>query len=164
MAGLDYGYLTKAADRAAEVRAADDSARLRPGQATVTQAQLDRADGVNVLLLGHVLRAFRLGNSIDSSIPRIQPIATKFLFMRKTAKADAPSTKEPTESEAVEPEPVKAEAPQSRAGASKAEAVVRPAAPASAASMSTPSPAPMAAGKKAKKVKGRRGRRSNTSV
>ena len=43
---IDEGYLSAIAKLAQEVRTADSTARVRPGQARVTQPKLDRADGL----------------------------------------------------------------------------------------------------------------------
>jgi hypothetical protein len=55
----------------------------------VTQGALDRADGVNMLLLGQIVRAFAGAHQRNPTVPRLVPIATRRLFSRKTKKGVA---------------------------------------------------------------------------
>ncbi|HLM74359.1 MAG TPA: hypothetical protein VK459_16755, partial [Polyangiaceae bacterium] len=44
---------------------------------------LDRADGINVLLLGQLIRAFDGAHNINPTVPRLVPISTRRLFNRR---------------------------------------------------------------------------------
>ncbi|KYF87181.1 hypothetical protein BE20_19785 [Sorangium cellulosum] len=86
LANLDDSYAKELATAAKDVRNAAANATNRPADGTVTQGALDRADGINILIMGQILRAFEGAHGIDPTIPRLVPISTRRLFSRKTKK------------------------------------------------------------------------------
>ena len=90
LGGVDEIYLARVAKQAASVRKTAGDASNRSHGAKVTQGQLDRADGLNLFLLGQVIRAFDCARAIDPTIPRLVPIATRHRS-RKGQKADPPA-------------------------------------------------------------------------
>jgi len=73
------------------VRSTTEGARRRPTGGKVTHGELDRADGINMLLLTQIIRAFDGAHALDPTIPRLRPIATRRLFNRTTSsKKKAP--------------------------------------------------------------------------
>lgn len=81
LANLDQGYADEleAAAQAVRTNAAAAQVRSRP----VTQGELDRQDGLNLELLGQIIRAFEHAHDRDPAIPRLVPIATRRMFNRK---------------------------------------------------------------------------------
>jgi len=86
LANLDADYVTELADAASRVRSTAAAAGIRTGTAQATQAELDRADGINILLLGRIIRAFDAANTINPTVPRLVPISTRRLFNRRSSK------------------------------------------------------------------------------
>ncbi len=73
------------------VRSTTEGARRRPTGGKVTHGELDRADGINMLLLAQIIRAFDGAHALDPTIPRLRPVATRRLFNRTTSsKKKAP--------------------------------------------------------------------------
>jgi hypothetical protein len=113
---VDAAYveqLTAAGDRLAT---AAEKTRARSGGGRVSQGMLDREDGANLLLLGHVIDVFEAAHDIDPSIPRLVPIATRRLLgrTRRAAAADKapPADKaSPADKAAPAGAPVSAAAP-----------------------------------------------------
>ncbi|MDI1484095.1 hypothetical protein [Polyangium sp. y55x31] len=88
LASLDAAY-------AAELRAAANAVQTTAAQAgernaarAAAQAGLDREDGVAILLLGQIVRAFDAANDLDPTIPRLLPNSTRRLFSRRTKKKE----------------------------------------------------------------------------
>lgn len=83
------------------VRSTTEGARRRPTGGKVTQGDLDRADGINMLLLGQIIRAFEGAHALDPTIPRLVPIATRRLFNRSSSKKAAlpAADKDPVEAQ-----------------------------------------------------------------
>jgi hypothetical protein len=86
---LDDGYLDRLEAAADALAKAAKKAGARPAGQKVTQGALDRADGVNLLLLGLIIRAFENAHEEDPTIPRLVPIATRRLFSRSGKKKPA---------------------------------------------------------------------------
>jgi hypothetical protein len=89
LGSLDEGYAKELEDGAKKVRATAAAAKARPAGGKVTQGELDRADGLNVMLLGQVIRAFDSAHDRDPTIPRLVPISTRRLFSRSSKKKAA---------------------------------------------------------------------------
>ncbi|MDI1480510.1 hypothetical protein [Polyangium sp. y55x31] len=83
---LDFEYVAKLENAAATLAAAATAASARPAGEKVTQGSLDRADGVNLLLLTHIISAFENAHEQDPTIPRLVPISTRRMFERKVKK------------------------------------------------------------------------------
>jgi len=56
------------------------------------QAALDREDGIAILLLGQIVRAFDAAHDIDSTIPRLLPNSARRLFSRRAKKTSSTAT------------------------------------------------------------------------
>jgi hypothetical protein len=85
-------------DHASEaVRGSEAKARRRSAVARVTQAQLDRQDGINIVLLGQIIRSFEHAHDRDPTIPRLVPIATRRLFSHRAASPAVAGTSPPPE-------------------------------------------------------------------
>ncbi|KYF71321.1 hypothetical protein [Sorangium cellulosum] len=83
---LDKDYVERLEGTAREVTQAAKTAAARPAGQKVTAGDLDRADGINLILLEQIVRVFERANEQDPSIPRLVPIATRRLFSRRTRK------------------------------------------------------------------------------
>ena len=95
LASLDAGYAEELDAAANAVQTTAAKAAERPGGASkADQANLDRADGVNILILGQILRAFENAHDRDATIPRLVPISTRRLFDRNAGKKKATSGEE----------------------------------------------------------------------
>ncbi|APR82467.1 Hypothetical protein A7982_07816 [Minicystis rosea] len=99
---FDADYVASIEDAAARVGKTAAQAGAKSGGTAVTQGALDREDGVNARILGHVIEVFEAAHDIDPTIPRLVPIATRRLFGRhqKVTKpaegaADADEVKAP---------------------------------------------------------------------
>jgi hypothetical protein len=101
LANLDESYAKELDAAAKRVRGAAAQAANRTADRKVTQGALDRADGLNILIMGQILRAFDGAHGIDPTIPRLVPISTRRLFNRNTKKKK-PET-EPENGEETEP-------------------------------------------------------------
>ncbi|WP_437590029.1 hypothetical protein [Sorangium sp. So ce1000] len=90
---LDQDYVERLEETAEELTQAAKTAAARPAGQKVTSGDLDRADGINLILLEQIVRVFERGNEQDPTIPRLVPIATRRLFSRSTRKkaVSAPS-------------------------------------------------------------------------
>ena len=92
-AALDEEYAVELVQAEQEILAAATAARLRPSD--TTQGEIDRLDGINLMLLGEIVRAFEHAHNIDPTIPRPALIATRRIFNRNTKKAPADPAKPP---------------------------------------------------------------------
>lgn len=92
LAQLDKGYVTELDVASLAVRKAQAAASKRNSH-KAQQAELDREDGVQILLLGQIIRAFESAHARDATIPRLVPISTRRLFSRRAKKqaADTPA-------------------------------------------------------------------------
>jgi hypothetical protein len=86
LAALDGEYGKELEGAAKRVRATVAEAGQQGASAVVTQGALDREDGVNVLLLGQIVRAFDAAHNINPVVPRLVPISTRRLFGRAQGK------------------------------------------------------------------------------
>jgi hypothetical protein len=86
LGNLDGDYAKALADAAADVKKTAGDAKKRHSGGKVTQGALDRADGINMMLLGQIIDAFEQANDIDPTIPRLVPISTRRHFSRKAKK------------------------------------------------------------------------------
>jgi hypothetical protein len=94
LANLDAEYAAELTAAGLAVRKAAAAAAQR-SDPKARQAALDREDGVQILLLGQIIRAFESAHDRDPTIPRLVPISTRRLFDRhptKTAATAKPST------------------------------------------------------------------------
>jgi len=89
LGALDSEYAKELAAAGKRVRATVAEAAQPGTGGTVTQAALDREDGVNVLLLGQIVRAFDAAHNINPLVPRLVPISTRRLFNRVHSKKAA---------------------------------------------------------------------------
>jgi len=90
LASLDDDYAGDLEAAAAKVRATADAGGRRTTNSKATQANLDLEDGINVVILGQIIRAFERAHDLDPTIPRLVPISTRRLFNRKSAKKAKP--------------------------------------------------------------------------
>lgn len=94
-ANLDTQYAQDLAAAATSVRTTSARAGERQESRAAAQAALDREDGIAILLLGQIVRAFDAAHDIDPTIPRLLPNSTRRLFSRKV-KEVTPATPPPT--------------------------------------------------------------------
>jgi hypothetical protein len=83
LANLDRDYATALHGAALRVRTTAAKVGGIAPNSKVTQGDLDRADGINVLLLGQLIRAFDGAHNINPTVPRLVPISTRRLFNRR---------------------------------------------------------------------------------
>ncbi|WP_437833664.1 hypothetical protein [Sorangium sp. So ce1153] len=81
-----YDYVERLEETARELTQAAKTAAARPAGQKVTSGDLDRADGINLILLEQIVRVFERANEQDPTIPRLVPIATRRLFSRSSRK------------------------------------------------------------------------------
>jgi hypothetical protein len=84
---LDAQYATELATAATSVRTTAARAGERAESRLAAQASLDREDGIAILLLGQIVRAFEGAHDIDPTIPRLLPNSTRRLFSPRAKKA-----------------------------------------------------------------------------
>lgn len=90
---LDAEYVKELRRAAEALRQTEAAAQNRPQTARVSQVQLDRQDGLCLLLLDRLMRAFERGHALDPTIPRLVPLATRsVLSRRRSGQKDAPDT------------------------------------------------------------------------
>lgn len=94
LSALDAEYAKELSAAAKRVRATVAEAGQRAATEAVTQGALDREDGVNVLLLGQIVRAFDAAHNINPIVPRLVPISTRRLFNRGSSKKAASGEEE----------------------------------------------------------------------
>lgn len=111
LAHLDKAYANELNDAALSVRKSLAAAAKRTSS-KAHQAELDREDGVQILLLGQIIRAFESAHARDATIPRLVPISTRRLFSRRFKKsADAAA---PAASPTAAPAPAPTDTPAAR--------------------------------------------------
>lgn len=88
LANLDAAYADELTAAANAVQTTAAQAGERNAARAAAQAGLDREDGVAILLLGQIVRAFDAANDLDPMIPRLLPNATRRLFSRRTKKKE----------------------------------------------------------------------------
>src|SRR5690606_33251742 len=82
-------YVERLQGAAEALTQAAKAAAARPAGQKVTSGDLDRADGINLILLEQIVRVFERANEQDPTIPRLVPIATRRLFSRSAKKKAA---------------------------------------------------------------------------
>jgi hypothetical protein len=85
LASLDAEYADELDAAAKGVRKAH-AARTTGARAQLAQGELDRQDGISVLLLGQILRAFDSAHTRNPTVPKLVPISTRRLFSRRAGK------------------------------------------------------------------------------
>lgn len=93
VANLDKAYATELVDAALAVRGTVAAAAKRTSPKGM-QAALDREDGIQIRLLGQMIRAFEGAHERDATIPRLVPISTRRLFNHNTKKRAEPEEPE----------------------------------------------------------------------
>ncbi|TKD12188.1 hypothetical protein [Polyangium fumosum] len=88
LASLDEPYADELTAAANAVQTTAAQAGERNAARAAAQAGLDREDGVAILLLGQIVRAFDGANDLDPTIPRLLPNSTRRLFSRRTKKKE----------------------------------------------------------------------------
>ena len=83
---VDAAYVEQLSAASERLATATEKTKARSGGGRVSQGMLDREDGANLLVLGHIIDVFEAAHDIDPSIPRLVPIATRRLLGR-TRKA-----------------------------------------------------------------------------
>lgn len=111
---LDTEYLDKLSAAATRLEGAAEKARARSGGLRVTQGALDREDGANLRILGHIIDVFEAAHDLDPTIPRLAPIATRRLLGRTRKAAKDPQGDTATMKDASGAEPAKAPAQASK--------------------------------------------------
>lgn len=89
LSALDGEYAKELEAAGKRVRSTVAEAGQQGSSGTVTQGALDREDGVNVMLLGQVVRAFDAAHNINPLVPRLVPISTRRLFGRAQSRKAA---------------------------------------------------------------------------
>lgn len=112
---VDDAYVASIEAAAARVNDTAVQAGAKTTGKAVTQGALDREDGVNALILKHIIDVFEVAHDIDPTIPRLVPLATRRLFnrYRKTTKPGEEGEDTPVEEveeEASDEDAVDAEA------------------------------------------------------
>jgi len=96
LANADADYAAELEAAAKAVRQTGAAARNRKADAKLAQGELDRADGLNLLLLGQTIRAFESAHDLDPTIPRLAPISTRRIFFaHRTRPKAAPAPEAP---------------------------------------------------------------------
>jgi hypothetical protein len=102
-AAMDAAWLDWLAALGAEARSSGEVAGGAIPMASVTQAEVDRWDGTNLILLDRLIACFESGNQMDPSVPRLVPIALRSYFGRRV-EHQAPAA-QPTPSPEPTPTP-----------------------------------------------------------
>lgn len=85
-AGLTEEWFDECEDLAREIKAAGivaDSPLPRP---VVTQAEVDRWDGINLVLLRRLNRIFDAAHAVNNTVPRLTPVALRTIFGARAQK------------------------------------------------------------------------------
>jgi hypothetical protein len=85
LGSLDADYADELDAAAKEVRKAHGE-RTTGARSQLAQGELDRQDGISVLLLGQILRAFDSAHTRNPTVPKLVPISTRRLFSRRAGK------------------------------------------------------------------------------
>jgi hypothetical protein len=100
LARLDESCLARLDDLAREIRRASKTAPDEPQAPHAPQEDIDFLDGVNLVLLSLIVNAFDRAHEIDPSIPRLVPVATRRLIVRRGAvnvANEPPAAQDPDE-------------------------------------------------------------------
>lgn len=93
-ANLDGEYADELSEAALDLQKALAGTPSKAGN-KASQHALDREDGVQILLLGQIIRAFENGHDRDATIPRLVPIATRRLFNKHKGASSSSSSSSP---------------------------------------------------------------------
>jgi len=88
LARLDAGYLDKLAAAGEAVTTTATAAHGKATAAKTSQGEIDLLDGINIQILGDVVRAFDAAHEVDATIPRLVPIATRRLLGKRSRPAE----------------------------------------------------------------------------
>lgn len=102
LARLSSAYVDSLEAAGKAVRTTARAAAARTGATKHAQAELDRLDGINLLILSHVVHAFEAAHDLDARIPRLVTIATRRLLGRASR---APKAQPPAEGAGAPPAP-----------------------------------------------------------
>jgi hypothetical protein len=92
LGNLNAPYAQQLAATAGAVRTTAAQAGERVEAKAAAQAGLDREDGIAILLLGQIVRAFEAAHDLDPTVPRLLPNSTRRLFSRRVKKTTSPPT------------------------------------------------------------------------
>jgi hypothetical protein len=81
---LSDTFIKSLGDAAKKVRKTAEDAAARTTIKKTTQGDIDRLDGVNLILLGDIVTTFEDAHDSDPSIPRLVPTSTRRLLGKKT--------------------------------------------------------------------------------
>ena len=79
---ITEAWLSQTEKLAERVEKTGTAATAVQGDAPVTQAEVDRYDGINLQLLETFVEAFDEGHKVDPQIPRLIPISLRRWFSR----------------------------------------------------------------------------------
>jgi len=94
-AGLTEEWFDDCEDLAREYKAAGIVAESPLPRPAVTQAEVDRWDGINLVLLRRLVRVFEAAHAVDNTVPRLSPIALRGLWKRRGVKEHAQNAPSP---------------------------------------------------------------------
>ncbi len=89
-AGVSTEWLDACQDLAGQIRQAGIAAQSALPTPSVSQADVDRWDGINLVLLRQLIRLFEAGHQVDPSIPRLIPISLRAVFGYRKVKPAEP--------------------------------------------------------------------------
>jgi hypothetical protein len=92
-AGVSNDWLDACQDLARQIRDAGLTAQAPLPVMQLSQADVDRWDGINLALLRQLIRLFEAGHRVDPSIPRLVPLSLRAVFGHRKHKPGA--AKEP---------------------------------------------------------------------
>jgi len=91
--GVTTEYLDACEETAGRVAKAESVGGAVLPSPEVSQAEVDRWDGINLVLLETVIRAFEAGHRVNPTVPRVLPISlrTYFTKTKRSAKSTEPA-------------------------------------------------------------------------
>jgi hypothetical protein len=92
---LSLEFLQKLINAAEKVRATAKDASAKATVKRTSQGDIDRLDGVNLVLLGEIVNTFEDAHDSDPSIPRLVPISTRRLLGKRTRQPAADKAEKP---------------------------------------------------------------------
>lgn len=90
LANLSAADVQQMREQAQKLRIADIKASQIATSPKISQSDLDKNDGINIHILGRLIRAFDMAHDRNPGVPRLVPIAARRLF-----KAPKPQDTEP---------------------------------------------------------------------
>jgi hypothetical protein len=87
--------LEEMSQRAAELALAAKNAEAPRRASKITQAEVDRWDGICLVLLGRILAQFEAGHSADPTVPRLNAISTHAALYGGKSQRKKPSPEKP---------------------------------------------------------------------